>query len=277
MGIAFLHGNGGGGAGGGLNFKVVGGTIEPANPKVNTIWINTSAEITGYVFDVSQPAGREGLVWIQTGTSSSVPFNALKKNTLQIYPTGAKQYVNGAWTNKAAYTYQNGALTQWSYERRYLYKNGPITDETGDWSLKAIHANTGNTTTGIQFSAGSTLTLTGSNSSGSGQWSYGELKHAKTVKTNGATKLCISFTEFTGGTGSSGNPILAISTNKTSVSDFDSSSGFVYYNTGTLTEGAHVKEIDVSGVTDINLLFYTELWGAPADSISIAIDEMWLE
>lgn len=275
MGIAFLHGNGGGGAG--LNYKVVGGTTEPTNPKVNTIWINTSAKITGHVFDVSQPTGIEGLVWIKIGTSSAVAFNALKKNTIQVYPIGAKQYVDGAWVNVAAYTYLSSGKIQWAYERRYLYKDGPITDETGDWSLKAIHANTGNTTTGIQFSAGSTLTLTGSNSSGSGQWSYGELKHAKTVKTNGATKLCISFTKFTGGTGSDGNPILAISTNKTSVADFDSSSGFVYYNTGNLTEGAHVKEIDVSGVTDINLLFYTELWGAPADSIDIAIDEMWLE
>lgn len=34
----------------GLNFKVVGGTSAPVNPRENTIWVNTESEITGWEF-----------------------------------------------------------------------------------------------------------------------------------------------------------------------------------------------------------------------------------
>ena len=52
MGQAFLHGNGGPSP---LNFKVVGGTSEPSNPKENTIWVNTDVEITGWHFANDDP------------------------------------------------------------------------------------------------------------------------------------------------------------------------------------------------------------------------------
>ena len=85
-------GNIGGCGSGGLNFKVVGGTSQPTNPKENTIWVNTSTTITGYVFSAAEPAApEEGMVWITTGTSSTVEFNALKKNGIQVYPISAKQ------------------------------------------------------------------------------------------------------------------------------------------------------------------------------------------
>ena len=38
-----------------LGFEVVGGTVAPASPKENTIWINTDAEITGYIFSATDP------------------------------------------------------------------------------------------------------------------------------------------------------------------------------------------------------------------------------
>jgi hypothetical protein len=37
-----------------LNFKVVGGTSEPANPKENTIWINTDENITDWAFSADE-------------------------------------------------------------------------------------------------------------------------------------------------------------------------------------------------------------------------------
>ena len=119
------------GGGAGLNFKVLGGTVLPANPRENTIWVNTSAKITGNVFDVNQPTGSEGLVWIQTGTSSSAPFNALKKDAIQIYPTGAKQYISGAWVDVVAKTYQDGAWVDWAV---FLFKDGDLYESlTGGW------------------------------------------------------------------------------------------------------------------------------------------------
>lgn len=39
----------------GLNFKVVGGTTKPGNPKENTIWVNTNVEITEYAFSTKNP------------------------------------------------------------------------------------------------------------------------------------------------------------------------------------------------------------------------------
>jgi hypothetical protein len=53
-----------------------------------------------------------------------VAFNALKKNGIQVYLISAKQYVDGAWSPKAASIFQNGEWIQFSYERFYLFKSG---------------------------------------------------------------------------------------------------------------------------------------------------------
>lgn len=97
------------GGSGGLNFEVVGGTTQPTSPKENTIWVNTSTAITSWVFSAAQPTNpAAGMVWIATANSSSAPFNALKKNTLQVLPQAAKQYISGAWVDKTAVIYQAG-------------------------------------------------------------------------------------------------------------------------------------------------------------------------
>ena len=113
------------GAGGGapLNFKVVGNP-QPSNPKVNTIWVNTDVPISKWHFDVNQPENMaEGDVWFSTGTISSVAFNALKKNGIQVYPLSAKQYVGGVLVDVEAKSYQNGRWVEWSREY-YLFKAG---------------------------------------------------------------------------------------------------------------------------------------------------------
>lgn len=100
--------------GGGLNFKVVGGTVAPSNPKENMIWVNTANEITSWIFSGTQPTNpTEGMVWISTGTSSNVAFSATKKNGIIVYPISAKQYINGALVDKDAKIYQNGAWVVW--------------------------------------------------------------------------------------------------------------------------------------------------------------------
>lgn len=101
------------GGGGGLNFKVVGGTTAPSNPKENMIWVNTSTKITSYIFSATQPTGSAGMVWISTGTSSTAEFNALKKNGIQVYPLSAKQYISGAWVGETAKIYQGGEWVDW--------------------------------------------------------------------------------------------------------------------------------------------------------------------
>jgi hypothetical protein len=124
--------NAGGAGGGGLNFAVVGNP-QPVSPKENTIWIDTDEEITGYVFDTTQPEdAAEGMVWISTGVASATPFNALKKNKMIVNPLTAQQFTNGAWVDKVAKIYQGGNWADfWNGE---LYIRGdefiPI---TGGW------------------------------------------------------------------------------------------------------------------------------------------------
>ena len=117
-----------------LGFEVVGGTSAPSNPKENTIWVNTSTSITSWVFSATQPTRATGRVWISVGASSSVAFNALKKNNITVYPLSAKQYVSGKWVDKTAKIYQNGAWVDWWDGQ--LYENGnQFTNVTGGWDI----------------------------------------------------------------------------------------------------------------------------------------------
>lgn len=103
-----------GGGGTALNFQVIGDDKAPGNAKENTIWINTTEKITSWIFSATEPQNPiPGMVWISIGTSSTVAFNALKKNGIQVYPISAKQYIGGAWVDKTAMTYQGGAWVNW--------------------------------------------------------------------------------------------------------------------------------------------------------------------
>lgn len=136
MGKAFLHNSGGGG--GGLNFRMVGGTSAPSSPKVNDFWVNTSAEITGYIFSATQPeAPMEGVVWIKTKTYSPAAFNVLKKNTLIIYPTDTMQYISGAWVEKTSHVYINGSWVRVITDFVF-YANGEFHENAG---FKEVLAN----------------------------------------------------------------------------------------------------------------------------------------
>lgn len=112
------------GGGASLNFTVVGGTSAPTSPKENTIWVNTSTTITSWVFSATQPTGSSGMVWFQTEEKSTAPFNALKKNNITVYPISAKQYVSGAWADKTAKIYQNGAWVAVKVPGYYIFQSG---------------------------------------------------------------------------------------------------------------------------------------------------------
>lgn len=133
MGTGFKHGAGGGNP---LNFKVVGNP-QPSNPKENTIWINTDDKITSYIFSATQPTGSAGMVWISTGTTSTVAFNALKKNGIQVYPISAKQYVSGAWVDVTAKSRQGGEWVDWWNGELYKIGN-EYASLTGGWGSTDI-------------------------------------------------------------------------------------------------------------------------------------------
>jgi hypothetical protein len=91
-----------------LNFDVVGGTSQPTRPKENTVWVNTNEEVTSWEFSTDEPENpTNGMVWIKTGVVAATPFNALKKNDIQVFPIGAAQYISGAWATKECKIYQD--------------------------------------------------------------------------------------------------------------------------------------------------------------------------
>lgn len=83
----------------------------------------------------------EGAVWIQTGNSSPVEFNALKKNSIHIYPLSAKQYVGGAWVDKDAKSYQSGAWVDWIPAGALYYFGDTCDSVSGGWNARGWKYN----------------------------------------------------------------------------------------------------------------------------------------
>lgn len=122
------------GAGGGLNFKVVGGTTQPSNPKENTIWIKTNNPTAGWTFAAFAPSNPvANMVWIKTNTVGS-SFNALKENALYVYIDSVYQYASGTWASKETKIYQGGKwVALWNGE---LYQSGDEYEYiTGGWGV----------------------------------------------------------------------------------------------------------------------------------------------
>lgn len=110
----------------------------PAGTKVSVRISNVTHQIgdwvghgTAYLMAWDSYYHQEGTVWIQTGTTSPVAMNVLKKNSIQVCPISAKQYVGGAWVDKEAQIYQGGEWVDWL---TYLVHDGiDNTNLTGGW------------------------------------------------------------------------------------------------------------------------------------------------
>lgn len=81
--------------------------------RVGVMEANSTATYSNIRITEKERAFKPGSVWIQTGITSTVAMNVLKKNSIQVYPISANQYVNGAWVAKNARTYQGGAWVDW--------------------------------------------------------------------------------------------------------------------------------------------------------------------
>lgn len=122
MGTCFLHGNGGGAA---LNFKVVGGTTKPGSPAANTIWVNTETAVTSWCISPAAPSSpTAGMVWLMNDTRSAISLNALKKNSIMIWPLSAKQYTGSAWVDKSSMIYQGSAWKDFIDWSKFIVKDG---------------------------------------------------------------------------------------------------------------------------------------------------------
>lgn len=118
--------------GGGAGIRVVGGSTQPASALDKTIWVETSTAISSYVFSADEPeTPAAGMVWVKTGSSSPVEFNALNgNNVLMVYPTQCKQYVSGAWAAKTAKSYLNNGWQDWAVWL-FMAGTGQVVEWTG--------------------------------------------------------------------------------------------------------------------------------------------------
>ena len=126
-----------GGGGVGLNFDVKDFRTEAellaSAGRENRIGVVTPVPMTGWRFDANQPENmQEGEVWISTGTSSAVAFNASKKENVMVYPLSAKQMGSGGALEKVtAKSYQGGKWVDWVVS---LYSDGnDNAGITGGW------------------------------------------------------------------------------------------------------------------------------------------------
>ena len=134
-----------------LNFTVVGGTEQPTSPVENTLWVNTESEITEYtilpsIYTPENPV--EGMVWIVNAETSTGAVDAIKENSLFLYPIEAYQYISDEWVPKVLKVYSNNtwidifrATINISYPEGAVCQcsDGSITytapDTSGSWTI----------------------------------------------------------------------------------------------------------------------------------------------
>lgn len=163
-----------------INFRVIGGVTAPSSHRENIVWVNTDQKITSWFFSATEPTNpTEGMVWFVTSASSSSVFNALKKNGIQIYIIGAKQYISGAWETKEV---KYSAGTGWVDVITYLYNRGDdCYSLTGGWEATNYKYQAGEVAATPSLSMGSstmditfTESIPGSNMTGIG-WRRGSV------------------------------------------------------------------------------------------------------
>ena len=194
-------------------------------------------------FEFIATVGAEnGFVWFAVGESSTVAFNALKKNRLDVFPISAKQYVDGEWVGVSAYFYRAGEWVQFSKEfDGYLFNNGSVNEDiTGGWSA-SDGAVVSNTLFGDYYSYPSTKGAT------CGTVKKVDLTEYNTIKVN-CTKL-------------KGTGVLSI---------------------GTDTNEVATKSFTTTGVTELNISavsgeHYIRISSSGASDGDYTVDKVWLE
>lgn len=150
-----------------LNFDIVAYETEEAllasTPAENTIGVVTTTGISSWTFNTVEPTDPvSGMVWICVGTTSVVEFNALKKNSLYVYPRTVKQYVDSSWVSKTALIYQGEAWNE-LLESFYLYNYGEeCSTLTGQWGTQVADVTITKNSNSIQFVVGGSSNRVGS-------------------------------------------------------------------------------------------------------------------
>lgn len=229
---------------------------------------NASATYSNIRITEKNRAFFPGSVWITTGNSSPVAFNALKKNGIQVYPISAKQYVGGAWVNKSASIYKDGSWTVFSVVELYLYNTGDAcTADSGGWSLTS---NSGQQA--MALSKGSSYMTVSSSWSGN-YTSHSTCGTGGKVNVTSFSKLNITYdfsasvTTMSGAGDAYANLTFGLGTSNTSVS-----SASVKGSTGT----NKTVSVDISSLkTSLYVVAQLKTYGKDGN-INLKIRKVWL-
>lgn len=229
-------------AGAGLNFEVVGGTVQPTNPKENTIWVNTSMEITNWEIGDDEPATFEpGKVWIKTGANSLLAFNVLKQNCIMLKPLNVFQRAAlGEWETKSAKIFQNGAWADLNLF--FIIKDGNIVECKFSTSIRTDKNNLS-----VSQKAGY-LSIENSGTDGS----VGGCTTEKKIDLTNATKIVVDMNVIRNGTQASAAHFKGVSlvvTTATQLENLNGVSSAIVVYAITATTGAQTLELDVSSLT----------------------------
>ena len=162
------------------NFKIVGGTTQPTNPKENTIWVNTDMTIGEYQFAVNEPTKRvdgtslqTGDVWFKKALVSRITFNILKENLLEVIVSKVSLYKDGSWVKADGLFFINNQWLALNYVlipnttdaaiSKFTKSNSTITSTTSNFTFSG---NIQTTTTSyakmpIDVTEYSTMTMVG--------------------------------------------------------------------------------------------------------------------
>lgn len=110
----------------------------PASADENHLGFLTSVAITELQIRRDRPTTRAdgsalsgGEMWLKSNTNSNRPFNALKAESLLVYPLSTcQQYVSGSWVDKDVRIYQSG----WQTINVVFYDGGDVAAVTGGWT-----------------------------------------------------------------------------------------------------------------------------------------------
>lgn len=128
------------GGGVGLNFTVkayMSVDALPASASENTIAVITDTAVSEWAFSVAEPYYKPpGMLWIHSGATGSVSFNALRKNAIVVFPGSTMQFVDGLWKYLDAYIFQNGRWVKFALAwNGYYFENGEQhSNITGGWT-----------------------------------------------------------------------------------------------------------------------------------------------
>ena len=198
------------------------------------VYGNTSATLTNIRITEKDCAFDPGAIWIQTGTSSPAEFDALKKNSIMVYPISAKQYVGGAWVDKTMKIYQGGT---WIGMYQYIIRDGVLLEpfDTGFGGI--TYSNTCNKT--IVTQKDGYVEIKGSASGA------GFTRTSNALDFTNATALVVEFVSAS--SWSHENATMAVWNNKTTKS-YESRIAYANMKSSGLTG----LTLDVSGITGLH-------------------------